>query len=151
MEREADHERRAERQRTDRVSRTDGEPLPQVVQADAERDEERGRWPRPAPAAPARAVRARPVAAVRARAARQPSVHARERQERARRAEPDERRAAERRGALAGQLGALEQSLHPRKPSSPIVNASRKRIQRASTPRIQGSQSIPIATGITPT
>ena len=39
----------------------------------------------------------------------------------------------------------------PRKPSRPIVAASRKRIQRASTERIQGSQSMPIATGITPT
>ena len=39
----------------------------------------------------------------------------------------------------------------PRNASSPIVKASRKRIQRASTPRSHGSQSIPIATGITPT
>ena len=39
----------------------------------------------------------------------------------------------------------------PRKASSPTVKASTKRIQRASIVRTQGSQSIPIATGITPT
>ena len=39
----------------------------------------------------------------------------------------------------------------PRNPSSPTVKASTKRIQRGSIVRTHGSQSIPIATGITPT
>ena len=42
MKGEADHERGSECERSHRVGRADRKPLPQVVQADAERNEERG-------------------------------------------------------------------------------------------------------------
>ena len=137
---EAHDQRGAERQRADGVGGPDGQALAEVVQPDAQRHEE-GQPPRAGPVgllallAPPQAAR-RPPPAPDRRPAR-PGTPA-----------PRLRRPAS--PEPANSVPSSRASM-PRKPSSPSVSAIRNCTKRGSIERIQGSQSMPMATGITPT
>ena len=97
VDREADDEEGAERERAGRVGRADGQALAEVVQADAERRRARQAL-----------RRARPRRRPRPRARRRASETAVEREVGEPGAQRDEAGAAERLGALAGDLERLE-------------------------------------------
>ena len=131
----------AEGERAGRVGRADQDALAEVVQADPDRDQRRELEPGGALASVARSRRAS-----------HPRVGPGEQQIGRGRAEQDERRPAECLRPGTGDLEALEQRVDAEEGEQ----ADREREQAserspARTAAASGNQSIPIATGITPT
>ena len=139
MDRESDHEQRAERERAGGIRRADREALAEVVEPDADRDEQRE-------VGPAGRLARRPT-----RRASACSVDGGERQVADDRAEIDEQRAAERLRALTATSVPSSSASTIRNSSRPIVNAISTRITVGLERRSSGSQSMPSSTGMTPT
>ena len=136
MQREADDQERAERERAGGVGRADRDALAEVVQPDADRDEQRelARPTRPVRALPASHADT-PVSARNATAA------------------PSSTSAAPPNACEPSPASSKPSSVASiaRNASSPIVSAMTARSQPGGMRRIHGSQSIPSAIGITPT